>query len=148
MGLSISQILMLGIIANISGAVGCYLFGARAKNDKNTIITCLLILSFMVVLISINKDPNAFVVLVVAGTFFSGPLQSSSRVVMANLIPDETQGLGFGLFTFSGKATAFIGPICAAALTFLISQRAGFAFSIVLLILGAFLMLKVSYKKD
>jgi UMF1 family MFS transporter len=148
MGLSISQILMVGIIANISGAIGCYLFGARAKNDKITIITCLLILSFIVVLISINKDPNAFVVLVMAGTFFSGPLQSSSRVVMANLIPNETQGLGFGLFTFSGKATAFIGPVCAAALTFLISQRAGFAFSIVLLILGAFLMLKVSYKKD
>ena len=148
MGLSISQILMVAIIANISGAIGCYLFGARARNDKNTIITTLLILSFIVVLISINKNPNAYIVLVVAGTFFAGPLQSSSRVVMANLIPNETQGLGFGLFTFSGKATAFIGPVCAAALTFLISQRAGFAFSIVLLILGAFLMLKVSYEKN
>ena len=148
MGLSISQILMVAIIANISGAIGCYLFGARTKNDKNTIITTLLILSFIVVLISINKNPNAYIVLVVAGTFFAGPLQSSSRVVMANLIPNETQGLGFGLFTFSGKATAFIGPVCAAALTFLISQRAGFAFSIVLLILGAFLMLKVSYEKN
>ena len=148
MGLSISQILMVAIIANISGAIGCYLFGARAKNDKNTIITTLLILSFIVVLISMNKNPNAYIVLVVAGTFFAGPLQSSSRVVMANLIPNETQGLGFGLFTFSGKATAFIGPVCAAALTFLISQRAGFAFSIVLLVLGAFLMLKVSYEKN
>ena len=148
MGLSISQILMVAIIANISGAIGCYLFGARAKNDKNTIIITLLILSFIVVLISINKNPNAYIILVIAGTFFAGPLQSSSRVVMANLIPNETQGLGFGLFTFSGKATAFIGPICAAALTFLISQRAGFAFSIVLLILGAFLMLKVSYEKN
>ena len=148
MGLSISQILMVAIIANISGAIGCYLFGARTKNDKNTIITTLLILSFIVVLISMNKNPNAYIVLVVAGTFFAGPLQSSSRVVMANLIPNETQGLGFGLFTFSGKATAFIGPVCAAALTFLISQRAGFAFSIVLLVLGAFLMLKVSYEKN
>ena len=148
MGLSISQILMVAIIANISGAIGCYLFGAKARNDKNTIITTLLILSFIVILISMNKNPNAYIVLVVAGTFFAGPLQSSSRVVMANLIPNETQGLGFGLFTFSGKATAFIGPVCAAALTFLISQRAGFAFSIVLLILGAFLMLKVSYEKN
>ena len=148
MGLSISQILIVAIIANVSGAIGCYLFGARVKNDKNSIIISLVMLSFIVLLISINKDPNAFIVLVVAGTFFAGPLQSSSRVVMANLIPNETQGLGFGLFTFSGKATAFIGPICAAALTFLISQRAGFAFSIVLLILGALLMLKVSYEKN
>ena len=148
MGLSISQILMVAIIANISGAIGCYLFGARARNDKNTIITTLLILSFIVILISMNKNPNAYIILVVSGTFFAGPLQSSSRVVMANLIPNETQGLGFGLFTFSGKATAFIGPVCAAALTFLISQRAGFAFSIVLLVLGAFLMFKVSYEKN
>ena len=148
MGLSISQILMVAIIANISGAIGCYLFGARARNDKKTIITTLLFLSFIVILISMNKNTNAYIILVVAGTFFAGPLQSSSRVVMANLIPNETQGLGFGLFTFSGKATAFIGPVCAAALTFLISQRAGFAFSIVLLILGAFLMLKVSYEKN
>ena len=148
MGLSISQILMVAIIANISGAIGCYLFGARARNDKNTIITTLLILSFIVILISMNKNPNAYIILVVAGTFFAGPLQSSSRVVMANLIPNETQGLGFGLFTFSGKATAFIGPVCAAALTFLISQRAGFAFSIVLLVLGAFLMFKVSYENN
>jgi UMF1 family MFS transporter len=66
---------------------------------------------------------------------------------MAKLIPNETQGLGFGMFTFSGKATAFIGPVCAAALTFLFSQRLGFAFSIVLLLSGMLLMLKVSYKQ-
>ena len=51
------------------------------------------------------------------------------------------------MFTFSGKATAFIGPVCAAALTFLFSQRLGFAFSIVLLLSGMLLMLKVSYKQ-
>jgi len=38
--------------------------------------------------------------------------------------------------------------VCAAALTFLFSQRLGFAFSIVLLLLGMLLMLKVSYKKN
>ena len=86
-------------------------------------------------------------ILTVTGTFFAGPLQSSSRVIMAKLIPNETQGLGFGMFTFSGKATAFVGPVCAAALTFLFSQRLGFAFSIVLLLSGMLLMLKVSYKQ-
>jgi UMF1 family MFS transporter len=105
-------------------------------------------LSLIVTAISINQDPKTFMILTVAGTFFAGPLQSSSRVIMAKLIPNEAQGLGFGLFTFSGKATAFIGPVCAAALTFLFSQRLGFAFSIVLLLSGMLLMLKVRFKKN
>ena len=147
MGLSIGQILIVGIIANIAGAFGCYLIGAVFKDDKKTVIITLLMLSLIVTVISINKDPKAFMLLTVAGTFFAGPLQSSSRVIMAKLIPNETQGLGFGMFTFSGKATAFIGPVCAAALTFLFSQRLGFAFSIVLLLSGMLLMLKVSYKQ-
>ena len=55
------------------------------------------------------------------------------------------QGFSFGIFTLSGKITAFLGPILASALTFLISQRVGFGFSIVLLSLGLFLMIGVSY---
>ena len=82
------------------------------------------------------------------GTFVAGPLQSSSRVVMAQLTPDNNQGFGFGMFTFAGKATAIIGPICAAVLTFFISQRVGLGFSIVLLLSGALIMLRVSDTKD
>ena len=79
---------------------------------------------------------------------FTGPLQSSSRVVMANLTNDNRQGFSFGIFTLSGKITAFLGPILASALTFLISQRVGFGFSIVLLSLGLFLMIGVSYNSN
>ena len=50
------------------------------------------------------------------------------------------------MFTLSGKITAFIGPILAGLLTFLVSQRVGFGFSIVLLLTGFFLMVKVNYK--
>ena len=145
MGLSIGKILLVGILANISGALACYLFGNFFKDDKKNIIYTLFLLSLVVLLISINKNPDLFLILVVIGTFFAGPLQSSSRVVMAELTDDKDQGFGFGMFTFAGKATAIIGPICAAALTYLISQRVGLAFSIILLLSGALIMLKVSY---
>ncbi len=148
MGISISKIIIVAILCNVSGAVGCYLFGIFFKNDKTVIIISLALLSAIIVFMSINTNPTAFIILAVIGTFFSGPLQSSSRVVMAKLIPDEMQGLGFGLFTFSGKATAFLGPLCAAAITFLFSQRIGFGFSIVLLLSGMLLMLKVSYQNN
>ena len=65
---------------------------------------------------------------------------------MAALTSNQSQGFGFGMFTLSGKITAFIGPILAGILTFLFSQRIGFGFSIVLLTTGLFFMMKVSYK--
>ena len=145
MGLSIQQILILGLQANISGAIGCYLFGYLIKDDKLAIIITLSVVIFLILLISINTNQTMFMAYVVTATFFTGPLQSSSRVVMANLTDDNRQGFSFGIFTLSGKITAFLGPILAAALTFLISQRVGFGFSIVLLSLGLFLMIGVSY---
>ena len=148
MGISISKIIIVAILCNVSGAVGCYLFGIFFKNDKKIIIISLALLSAIIVFMSVNTNPTMFIILAVIGTFFSGPLQSSSRVVMAKLLPDEMQGLGFGMFTFSGKATAFLGPLCAAAITFLFSQRIGFGFSIVLLLSGMLLMLKVSYQNN
>ena len=148
MGISISKIIIVAILCNISGAIGCYLFGIFLKNDKKTIIISLTLLSVVILSMSLNTNQTAFIILAIIGTFFSGPLQSSSRVVMAKLLPDEMQGLGFGMFTFSGKATAFLGPLCAAAITFLFSQRIGFGFSIVLLLSGMLLMLKVSYKDN
>jgi len=147
MGLTLQQLLILGLLANISGAIGCYIFGFFIKNDKLTVIVTLTILILLVLIISINTSKILFIILVIIATFFSGPLQSSSRVIMANLTDDDRQGFSFGVFTLSGKITAFLGPICAALLTFLISQRVGFAFSIVLLSLGLFLMINVSYKK-
>jgi len=147
-GLSIKEILLAAILANISGAIGCYLYGIFFKNDKKIIMYNLLFLIVVVAGISICQTPIQFISLAIIGTFFSGPLQSSSRVVMANLTPDYTQGFGFGMFTLSGKITAFIGPILAGLLTFLISQRVGFGFSIILLLLGFFLMIKVNYKNS
>ena len=148
MGISIGKIIIVAILCNISGAIGCYLFGIFFKNDKKTIIITLALLSCVIVSMAVNANQTTFIILAIIGTFFSGPLQSSSRVVMAKLLPNEMQGLGFGMFTFSGKATAFLGPLCAAAITFLFSQRMGFGFSIVLLLSGMILMLKVSYQDN
>ena len=147
-GLSMKEILLAAILANISGAIGCYFYGIFFKNDKKIIMYNLLIIILVVIGISISQTPLQFISLAIIGTFFSGPLQSSSRVVMADLTPDNTQGFGFGMFTLSGKITAFVGPILAGLLTLLISQRVGFGFSIVLLLLGFFLMLKVKYKDN
>jgi UMF1 family MFS transporter len=147
-GLSMREILFTAILASIAGALGCYIYGIFFKNNKRIIMNNLLILIIIVAGISISKTPLQFMILAITGTFFSGPLQSSSRAIMATLTPDDIQGISFGMFTISGKVTAFIGPILAGVMTFIFSQRVGFGFSIVLLLLGFFLMTKVNDKNN
>ena len=42
---------------------------------------------------------------------FSGPNQAASRSFMSKLIPSNKENEFFGFFAFSGKATAFLGPL-------------------------------------
>ncbi|MHA1546350.1 MAG: MFS transporter [Alphaproteobacteria bacterium] len=67
----------------------------------------------------------------------AGPLQAASRTFLARLAPREKIGVYFGLLAFSGKATAFIGPLLVALVTSLAgSQRAGLVPIAVLFLVG------------
>ena len=52
-----------------------------------------------------------------------GPLQSSLRAWMAKLTPPEEAGRLFGLFTLSGKASAFAAPLVIAIATQVTHQQ-------------------------
>jgi MFS transporter, UMF1 family len=74
----------------------------------------------------------------------AGPLQASSRALMARMAPPKRIGEFFGLFALSGKVTSFIGPTLVATATILFdSQAAGLVVLITLFGLGAALMLNV-----
>ena len=40
-----------------------------------------------------------------------GPNQAASRSLMGRLIPKDKENEFYGFFAFSGKATAFLGPL-------------------------------------
>ena len=141
--LSFKELLLLALIGNIVGGIGCFSSAFLKIPDKKILMISLMVISIVVFLMAISTDKIYFITLVSIGTFFAGPLQSASRSIMSNLMPHESQGIGFGLFTASGKITAFIGPLLSAILTFYISQRVGYGFSAVLLLLGLILLLKV-----
>jgi UMF1 family MFS transporter len=79
--------------------------------------------------------------MLVAG--FIGPLQSASRVLMAKIIPAANQGMGFGLYGLSSKATAFLGPVLVGTLTFYISQRVGFVSILILFLISLWMLWKL-----
>jgi UMF1 family MFS transporter len=89
-------------------------------------------------------DWIAFLVLALILGLFVGPAQSASRVLLADLAPRGMMTEMFGLYTMTGKAIAFIGPLGFATLTDIFdSQRAGLTVVLAMWLVGAGLLLAV-----
>jgi UMF1 family MFS transporter len=74
----------------------------------------------------------------------AGPIQASSRSLLARLTPPDMATEFFGLFAFSGKITAFAAPLTVSLVTALTgSQRLGIASIAIFLVLGLGLLLTV-----
>ncbi len=74
----------------------------------------------------------------------AGPIQASSRSLLARLAPAGMTTEFFGLFAFSGKVTAFAAPLTVGLVTGITGdQRLGIASIVIFLILGLGLLLSV-----
>ena len=102
------------------------------------VLTCTV---FYGSLLAQTKTEFFYNVMVIS--FFIGSIQSASRVMMTNLLNKNDLGKGFGLFSFSGRVTAFAGPLMVGTLTYLYSQRIGFLSVSFFFIVGFFMMLSV-----
>ena len=79
---------------------------------------------------------------------FSGPNQASSRSMMARLIPRGRENEFFGFYAFTGKATAFIGPMLLGILTEIFkSQRYGVSVVMLMFCIGAIILNFVDEKE-
>lgn len=79
----------------------------------------------------------------------AGPIQASSRSLLARLAPPDMATEFFGLFAFSGKVTAFAAPLTVALVTGVTGdQRLGIASIAVFLVLGLVLVLGVKEKRN
>ena len=145
-GFTPGELLKLAIFANLVAFVGVLLGGYL--NDKISskiiILTCIVVLTLCVFYSSIIAQTKAqFFTNVMVISFFIGSIQSASRVMMTGLLKADDQGSGFGLFSFSGRITAFAGPLLVGTMTFFYSQRIGLLSISIFFILGFILMLFV-----
>ena len=75
---------------------------------------------------------------------FVGPNQSASRSLMGRFVPQRHQNEFFGFFAFSGKATAFAGPMLLGVLTDTFnSQRVGIGSILAFFVVGGLILLTV-----
>ena len=144
---SLEEVMLWGLALNVTAGLGSAAMGAlddRIGGKRTILISILgLIASGLVAVLATSKG-----VLWVAGLavgLFVGPNQAASRSLLGRFVPREKETEFFGFFAFSGKATAFMGPLLLGVVTALFqSQRLGMATILLFFAAGGLLLLKVN----
>jgi UMF1 family MFS transporter len=168
-GWGATELGLFGIMLTIAGTIGAALGGFLddRAGSKPVIVSalCLFIVASVGVL-SIDPDEILFFIPVApkvagSGTFSSageqaylafailiglasGPIQASSRTLLARLCPPGKTTEFFGFYAFSGKITAFAAPLAIGAVTAATdSQRLGISAALAFLGVGLLLLFRV-----
>jgi MFS transporter, UMF1 family len=143
-GMSVEEVLYFGILLNVSGGLGAFLFAWVDDwiGAKPTILVSVAALTLLGGAVLFVETKLWFYVLATAMGVFLGPTQAASRSLMARLAPAERRTEFFGLYNLAGKVTTPIGPLLVSAATYAFaSQRAGMATILPFFIVGFLLLL-------
>lgn len=146
-GMSFSEVILFGIALNVASGLGAFLFGFVDDRigGKKTILWSLGALTIATALAVWAPTRGWFWVAGIFIGIFVGPNQSASRSLMGRFVPAKQQAEFFGFFAFSGKATAFLGPLLLGVMTASFgSQRAGVATVIMFFVVGGVILASVN----
>jgi UMF1 family MFS transporter len=164
------QIGIFGILLTVAGTFGAFAGGRLDDRvgSKPVILGGLAILSAAAIaILSIDRDRIGFIIEVAppqaGGGLFAavaerayvaiglaiglvvGPLQASSRTLLARLAPPDRLTQFFGLFALSARVTSFAGPFLVAVVTAATaSQKAGMAVLVAFFVTGMALLTAVN----
>ena len=144
--MSESQVLAFGIGLNVTAGIGAVAFAQLDDRigSRRTIVIALAALLACGAGALLAPTATGFWAAGLALGIFVGPAQAASRSLLARMAPPEQRNQLFGLFTLSGKATAFLGPMLVGMVTLVSgSQRIGMAVILGLWLAGLALLLTV-----
>lgn len=113
LGMTLEQVLAMGIALNVAAGVGAFLFGFvddRIGGKRTLIITLVFLTLAGVIGVSTTTVAGFWVAATLIGIMM-GPNQSASRSLLAKLVPEHKHAEAFGLFAFSGKLSSMAGPL-------------------------------------
>lgn len=142
-GMSFSEILIFALGLNITAGIGAaaFAFVEDRIGSKKVIISGLCGLILIGALILISQDKNLFILLGLALGVFVGPVQAASRAYVSELAPQNLFSQSYGLYAFTGKSIAFLGPLLFGLMTSLFqSQDAGMAVIILFWVFGLIIL--------
>ncbi len=145
-GFTFNEIMIFGIVINVAAGIGVLIMGFfdDRLGGKKTIQISNVALALASLLAVVSPNKQLFWVSGILIGLFAGPNQSASRSLLGRFVPKEKESQFFGFFAFSGKLTAFMGPLLLGLLTQIFnSQRAGIAVVIVFFAIGGFILHRV-----
>jgi len=145
-GMNPKEILAFGIGLNVAAGLGAIGFAWIDDwiGGKRTVLIALVGLIVPGTALLVVHSKLLFWIFALLLGVFVGPAQAGSRSYLARIAPEELHNQVFGLYAFSGKATAFVGPLLVGWLTYLSqSQRIGMSAVVCLLTIGLMILLTV-----
>jgi UMF1 family MFS transporter len=145
-GMSFQEILLFGLALNAAAAAGAAGFAwvDDRIGAKPTILFSLSALLGFGAGILLVHDKAWFWGLSLGLGVFVGPAQAAARSLLARMAPPDKVTEMFGLYSLSGRAAAFLGPLALGTATAAFaSQRAGMATILGFFLAGLLLMLAV-----
>lgn len=145
-GMSLTEVIVFGIALNVTAGAGALAFGFvdDRVGGKRTILISLAGLIVCTVAAVLAPSVAWLWAAGLAMGVFVGPNQAATRSLFARFVPESKRNEFFGFFSFSGKITAFAGPLLLGVATVAFgSQRAGVATVLIFFLVGAGLLLWV-----
>lgn len=150
-GMEFTEILIFAIGLNVTAGLGAFIFAYVDDwiGSKPTIVISLIGLIVIGGAILLISDKLLFIILSIGLGTFMGPVQAASRTMVSKLCPENIITQGYGLYAFTGKSIAFLGPLAfGIATTIFETQQAGMATIILFWLSGLLLLLKVKENYD
>ncbi len=146
-GFDMYEVIVFGIVLNVVAGLGAFLFGFidDRVGGKKTVMISLVALSAATLLGVFAPNRTWFWVAGIGIGMFAGPNQAASRSLMGRFVPHQRQAEFFGFFQFSGKITAFMGPLLLGFVSELFgSQRPGVGTVAILFLIGGIILKSVN----
>jgi UMF1 family MFS transporter len=165
-GWQTTELGLFGILLTVTGTIGA-LVGGRLDDRfgaKPVILGAILVLTLVCIgVLSLGREhifftvatpppvsgdglygsvpEKLFVLLGLVIGSVAGPLQASSRSLLARLVPAPEAGRYFGLLALSGKVTSFLAPLAVAVATAVFQTQAAGPAVLILFLLAGFALL-------
>ena len=149
-GFTFEELLVFGLVLNVAAGIGAFALGFVDDwlGGKRTVQISLLGFIAATLTAVLTGRRALFWTAGILSGICAGPNQAASRSLMGRFVPADKQNEFYGLFAFSGRATAFLGPFLLGELTRLFgSQRAGMTVVLVFFVIGLALLQRVDEER-
>ncbi|MBM7704684.1 MFS transporter [Metabacillus iocasae] len=153
-GFTTSMFILLYLVSTVTSIIGSFIFGYITKKiGAKRAITLVAIILIMALVMAVGAISSWM--FWISGSLFGvalGAMWVTTRTLIIELTPPERRGQFFGLFAFSGKVSAIIGPLLYGTITLLfanlgsIASRMALGSLLVLAVIGLVIHLRASYE--